>query len=146
MATITTRTGKGSALTNTEMDANLTNLNTDKLETADVTGSFTALTGGATGASQLGTGTTAERPTPATGQLRFNTTTTSVEVYDGSSWGAITGGGGSSNITSEVLFEHANELTSSYTIGTNNNAIATTFTVGSGGSLTIPSGSILTIV
>jgi hypothetical protein len=32
MATIVTRTGKGSALTTAEMDANLTNLNNDKLE------------------------------------------------------------------------------------------------------------------
>ena len=32
MATITTRSGKGSALTHTEMDNNLTNLNTDKIE------------------------------------------------------------------------------------------------------------------
>ena len=34
MATIVTRSGKGSALTHTEMDANFTNLNTDKLETS----------------------------------------------------------------------------------------------------------------
>ena len=32
MATITTRIGKGDPLTFTEMDTNLTNLNTDKLE------------------------------------------------------------------------------------------------------------------
>ena len=32
MATIVTRSGKGSALTHTEADANFTNLNTDKLE------------------------------------------------------------------------------------------------------------------
>ena len=32
MATIVTRAGKGSALTHTEMDANFTNLNTDKIE------------------------------------------------------------------------------------------------------------------
>ena len=32
MATIVTRSGKGSALTHTEADANLTNLNTDKME------------------------------------------------------------------------------------------------------------------
>ena len=32
MSTITTRAGKGSPLTNTEMDTNLTNLNTDKVE------------------------------------------------------------------------------------------------------------------
>jgi len=32
MATIVTRAGKGSPLTNTEVDANFTNLNTDKAE------------------------------------------------------------------------------------------------------------------
>ena len=40
MATITTRSGKGSALTHTEMDNNLTNLNTDKIE-ADSTDTLT---------------------------------------------------------------------------------------------------------
>lgn len=34
MSTITTRAGKGSPLTNTELDANFTNLNNDKLEKA----------------------------------------------------------------------------------------------------------------
>ena len=32
MSTITTRAGKGSPLTNNEVDANFTNLNTDKAE------------------------------------------------------------------------------------------------------------------
>ena len=36
MATIVTRSGKGSPLTNTEVDANFTNLNNDKLETLPV--------------------------------------------------------------------------------------------------------------
>jgi hypothetical protein len=36
MSTITTRSGKGSPLTNSEVDSNFTNLNTDKLE--DITG------------------------------------------------------------------------------------------------------------
>jgi len=36
MATIVTRSGKGSALTHTEMDANLSNLNTDKLESSAI--------------------------------------------------------------------------------------------------------------
>ena len=35
MATIVTRTGKGSALTTAEMDANLNNLNTDKIESVN---------------------------------------------------------------------------------------------------------------
>lgn len=39
MATIVTRAGKGSPLTNTEMDTNLTNLNSAKLESGQVTSS-----------------------------------------------------------------------------------------------------------
>jgi hypothetical protein len=41
-----------------------------------------------TGGLYLPVGTTAQRPaSPATGQMRFNTTTGSVEVYNGTSWG-----------------------------------------------------------
>ena len=40
-----------------------------------------------TGGLFLPVGTTAQRPTGVTGQIRFNTTTGSVEVYNGSSWG-----------------------------------------------------------
>ena len=39
MATITLRSVKGSPLTNTEVDANFTNLNNDKLESGSVTSS-----------------------------------------------------------------------------------------------------------
>ena len=45
MATIVTRSGKGTALTHAEMDANFTNLNTDKLETSrfpNVSGNVTS--------------------------------------------------------------------------------------------------------
>ena len=47
MATIVTRSGKGSPLSNTEMDANLTNLNSDKAELsgATFTGAITANSG-----------------------------------------------------------------------------------------------------
>ena len=42
----------------------------------------------ATGGLYLPVGTTAQRPaSPATGQMRFNTTTSSVETYNGTSWG-----------------------------------------------------------
>lgn len=43
MSTIVTRAGKGSPLTNTEVDANFTNLNTDKVQ-ENTTVTFTALT------------------------------------------------------------------------------------------------------
>jgi hypothetical protein len=40
-----------------------------------------------TGGLYLPVGTTAQRPaSPATGQIRFNTTTGSVETYNGSTW------------------------------------------------------------
>lgn len=41
-----------------------------------------------TGGMYLPSGTTAQRPvSPVTGQMRFNTTTNAVEVYNGTSWG-----------------------------------------------------------
>jgi len=43
MATIVTRSGKGSPLTNAEVDANFTNLNTDKLESGDLSVTTTAV-------------------------------------------------------------------------------------------------------
>ena len=52
--------------------------------------STTAVTGGnvtATGAWTIPTGTTTERPsTPVTGMLRYNTTLSKLEIYNGSSW------------------------------------------------------------
>ena len=38
MATIVTRSGKGSPLTNGEVDANFNNLNSDKVETSTISG------------------------------------------------------------------------------------------------------------
>ena len=61
---------------------------------SNVTVSVAAATGvlsyadSSTGGLFLPSGTTAQRPAaPATGQMRFNTTTGSVETYNGSSWG-----------------------------------------------------------
>jgi hypothetical protein len=39
-----------------------------------------------TGGMFLPTGTTAQRPTGGAGMIRFNTTTGSVEIFNGSSW------------------------------------------------------------
>ena len=44
------------------------------------------------GSLQLPTGTTAQRPTPATGDIRFNTSITQFEGYNGSAWGEIANG------------------------------------------------------
>ena len=50
---------------------------------------------GGTGALRIPQGTTGQRPTAATGQIRWNTTDGALEVYNGSAWVAV--GTGSSN-------------------------------------------------
>lgn len=81
MTTIVTRAGKASPLTNAEVDANFSNLNDFKVEQTS-----------ATGAAQLPSGSTAQRPgTPAAGYIRYNATTGKFEGY-GSAWGNIGGG------------------------------------------------------
>ena len=99
---------------------------------------------GGTSAIQIPTGTDGDRPTAATGMLRFNTTSSTFEGYNGSAWGAI---GGGSNITTYGLWENANAISANYTIGTNNNGLsAGPVTVNSGVTVTVPSGSVWTVV
>ena len=78
MVTIVTRAGKGSALTNAEVDANFNNLNTGKLEITSATGS-----------AKLPVGTTAQRDAATVGYLRWNSNLGYVEVSDGAIWEAI---------------------------------------------------------
>lgn len=40
-----------------------------------------------TSALKLPVGTTAQRPTPVVGMIRYNSTTSLVEVYNGTAWG-----------------------------------------------------------
>lgn len=82
MTTIVTRSGKGSALTNTEIDTNFTNLDSFKVEQT-----------AATGAAIIPSGTEAQRPgSPVAGHLRFNDDTDTFEGYNGTEWGSIGGG------------------------------------------------------
>lgn len=96
MTTIITRAGKGSPLTNNEMDTNLTNINTDKLEKSnnlsELTDATTALINlgertGATGSLKSPAGTTAQRDgSPQFGWQRANSTLSQMEWYNGSAW------------------------------------------------------------
>jgi len=88
--------------------------------TVAVTGALTATldsTFSSTGALTISKGTTGERPTPASGMLRFNTTTTEFEGYNGTAWASV-GGAALSNDTSTAtnvfpLFANATTGTAS---------------------------------
>jgi len=205
MTTIVTRAGKGSPLTNTEVDTNFTNLNSDKLEVnnASATGTF-GLTGtlqvtgdstlngavvindagadkdtriegdndanlffvdastdrvgigtatlsvkfsiAATDAMLVPVGTTGERPTGATGYLRFNSTTSSFEGHNGTAWGSI-GGGATGGGTDQMFYLNGQTVNTNYSIPSGQNA--GTFgpiSVASGATVTVPSGSTWTVV
>lgn len=67
-----------------------------------ITGALTATadsTFSSTGALTISKGTTAQRPTAVSGMLRFNTTTTEFEGYNGTTWASV-GGAALSNDTS----------------------------------------------
>ena len=99
-----------------------------------------------TSASVLNVGTTAQRPaSPETGMVRYNSTTTKFEGYNGS-WGSLGGGatGGGSN---SVFFENDLTVTTDYTIPSTKNA--GTFgpiEILSGVTVTVSSGSVWSIV
>ena len=94
--------------------------------TAAVTGALTATldsTFSSTGALSISKGTTGQRPTPASGMLRFNTTTVEFEGYNGTAWASV-GGAALSNDTSTAsnlfpLFATATSGTAS-TLNTSN--------------------------
>jgi len=80
--------------------------------TATADSSFTS-----TGALSISKGTTGQRPTPASGMLRFNTTSVEFEGYNGTAWASV-GGAALSNDTSTAtnvypLFANATSGTAS---------------------------------
>jgi hypothetical protein len=99
-------------------------------------GNFTATT-----ALKLPVGTTAQRPTPADGKVRFNTDTTKFEGYNGTAWGQL-GGGATGGGADEVFVQNDQIVTTSYAIPSGKNAMSTgPITVDSGAVVTIPTGS-----
>ena len=89
-----------------------------------------------TGTIRLPNGTTGQRPTPAAGMIRYNTTTGLFEGYT-DDWGGI--GGASAN---GAIYENAQSITETYTMSTNFNGESVgPITISSGVTVTIPSGS-----
>ena len=101
-----------------------------------------------TGALRLPVGTTGQRPgSPATGDIRFNSTTTSAEIYNGSEFTAVGGGAGATGGgNDEVFFESDQTATTSYSITANKHAHTVSPTINSGVTITVPSGAILVIL
>jgi hypothetical protein len=91
-------------------------------------------------------GGTSDRGTGVSGKFRFNTDDNVFEGYDGTAWGAV-GGGATGAAGNPVFYENDQNVTGDYTITTNRNAMsAGPITVNSGVTVTIPAGSVWTIV
>ena len=101
-----------------------------------------------TTALQIPVGTTAQRPSsPSTGDFRFNSTTTSAEIYNGSEFTAVGGGAGATGGgNDEVFFESDTNVTTDYTITSGKNAHTVSPVINSGVTVTVPSGSLLVIL
>ena len=90
-----------------------------------------------TGALKIPVGTTVQQPTPAVGMVRFNTTDTQFEGYNGTQWSSIGGAqaGG-------AVYENKQSIAANYTMSTNYNGESVgPITIASGVTVTIPSGS-----
>jgi hypothetical protein len=122
---VTPALGTPSALVGTNITGTAANFNINGTVGATTanTGTFTVLTATSdssftsTGALVISKGTTGQRPTPASGMLRFNTTTTEFEGYNGTAWASV-GGAALSNDTSTAtnvfpLFANATTGTAS---------------------------------
>ena len=126
-------------------DVTLPNLGLAKLAGATFTG---AVVHNYTTALKIPVGTTAQRPgSPATGELRFNSTLGSAEIYNGSAFAAVGGGAGATGGGSdEVFFESDTNVTTNYTITSGKNAHTVSPIINSGVTVTVPSGSLLVIL
>jgi hypothetical protein len=98
------------------------------------------LTFSGTGTIRLPNGTTAERPSPTAGMIRYNTTEASFEGYAAGAWGSI-GGGATGAGGDQVFYENELTVTTSYTLTTARNAMSTgPITIDSGVTVTVPTG------
>jgi hypothetical protein len=109
--------------------------------TASGTATFTS-----TGAVKAPVGTTAERPTPATGMIRYNSSNGQFEGYYASTWGQI-GGGATGGGGNQVFVLNDQTVTVDYTIPTGKNASsAGPITIDTGITVTVPTDSTWVIV
>tara|TARA_R100000353_G_scaffold133146_1_gene94378 strand:- start:977 stop:1597 length:621 start_codon:yes stop_codon:yes gene_type:complete len=117
---------------------------------ADLTGAtFTGpIINDYTSALRLPVGTTAQRPgSPSAGDIRFNSTTTEAEIYNGSIFTAVAGGAGATGGGNDQwIFESDQTVTQNYQITANKHAHTVSPTINNSVTITIPSGAILVIL
>jgi hypothetical protein len=119
--TITTPTLSGGTINNAVIGGTTPAAGTFTTLTATADSSFTS-----TGALLLSKGSTAQRPgSPVSGQIRFNSTTSAFEGYNGTAWSSVGGGGATGTSGNDVFYENAQTVTMGYTISTNKNALST---------------------
>ena len=100
----------------------------------------------ATDAILIPVGTTGQQPTGAAGMLRFNSSTSLFEGYNGTAWGSI-GGGATGGGTDQIFYLNGQTVNTSYSIPSGQNA--GTFgpvTIAGGAVVTVPSGSTWSVV
>jgi hypothetical protein len=83
---------------------------------------------------------------PSAGYFRFNTTSVKFEGYNGTAWGSV-GGGATGGGNDAIFFENGQTVTANYTITAGNNAMtAGPVSINGGVVVTIPSGSVWTVL
>ena len=99
-----------------------------------------------TGYIDIPAGNNAQRPgSPNTGMLRFNTSISRYEGYDGSNWGSLGGAGGSGG--DAVFYENDQNVTTNHSVSSGKNAMsAGPITIDNGVTVTVPAGSVWTVV
>lgn len=139
---------------NSQKAVNLANgtVSTDAINLGQLTAAFTnptvtgnlTVTGNGTfqgtGFLLIPKGTTAERPvSPVNGEIRYNTTTSQFEGYQGGAWGQL-GGGATGGGGDEVFVENARVVTVDYTLSTGKSAESVgPITINSGVTVSVPS-------
>ena len=136
----TQRSGNSYITTGTIITANITgNLGFSKVASVAIDVS------NRTDAILLPMGTTAQRPTGANGMFRYNSTISRFEGYRDTAWGSL--GGATGGGTDDAFYENTTTVTTDYTITTGKNAMtAGPVTINSGVTVTVPSGSVWTVV
>jgi hypothetical protein len=95
----------------------------------------------ATSALKIPVGTTAQQPTPVTGQIRYNSTINQYEGYFASAWGQL-GGGATGGGSDQVFVLNDQVVNTNYTIPSGKNAsCAGPITVANAVNITVSTGS-----